>query len=263
MTHVDPAFFQAFTFEFVEGDGFLKNNAQLCISDELAKKYFGNEKALGKPLTQMLDSGRTKEYVVSGVFKKQPSNSSFYSDSYTIYDNTFPDPSSDYNENTWYYRNTLFLHIKDPARVSTIQQQLKPFTENNNKIREDFIIREFELESFAGMAVRDSYNDKPGTWTRDGSPLAAVVGVGMMGIFVLLIACFNLTNTAIAVSSRRLKEIGIRKVMGSSRKYLVYQFIGETTLICLVALLLGIVIGETLLIPAFNKLWPDLKIRRY
>jgi putative ABC transport system permease protein len=185
INYVDPAFFKLFTFEFVEGNGDLKDRSEICISDELAIKYFGQEKALGKPLTQMLDSGKTKEYTVAGVFKKQPSNSSFNGQAYSHYDNTFEfDGTPGYDENTWRYRNTLFVQIKDPSRVASIQAQIKPYAENNNKIREDFIIDHFLVESFEGMAVRDSYSDKNGTWTQDGSPLAAVVGIGLMGIFV-------------------------------------------------------------------------------
>ena len=89
ITYVDPAFFKLFTYEFVEGNGDLKGRNEICISDELAIKYFGQEKALGKPLTQMLDSGKTKEYIVIGVFKKQPDNSSHYYQSFSHYDNTF------------------------------------------------------------------------------------------------------------------------------------------------------------------------------
>ncbi len=260
LTYVDPPFFKLFTYEFIEGNGDLKSTSEICISDELAIKYFGKEKALGKPLTQMLDSGKRKEYVVAGVFKKQPSNSSFYGQAFSHYDNAFEFADKEYTENSWRFRNTLFVQIKDPARVVFIQNQLRPYTDNNNKIREDFIIDYFLVEPFEGMAVRDSYSDKNGTWTRDGSPLAAVIGIDLMGIFVLLIAIFNLTNTAIAISSRRLKEIGIRKVMGSSRKDLVFQFIGETTLICFLALIVGVIIGELFLLPAFNKLWPDFNM---
>ncbi|MEO7992134.1 MAG: FtsX-like permease family protein [Chryseolinea sp.] len=260
LTYVDPPFFKLFTYEFIEGNGDLKTHGEICISDELAIKFFGQGKVLGKQLTQMLDSGKTKEYVVAGVFKKQPSNSSFYGQAFSHYDNAFEFSKSDYNENSWRYRNTLFVQIKDPSRVASIQEQLKPYAANNNKIREDFIIKYFLVEPFEGMAVRDSYTDKNGTWTRDGSPLAAVIGVGLMGIFVLLIAIFNLTNTAVAISSRRLKEIGIRKVMGSTRKDLIFQFIGETTLICFIALIVGVIIGELFLLPAFNKLWPDFNM---
>lgn len=257
--NVDPPFFALFSFEFIEGNGELKDKTEICISSELAQKYFGKEKALGKSISQMLDSGKMKDLTVAGVFKKQPSNSSFNGDAYVHYDNTFgTDPT--FTENTWKYRNTLFVQVKNKDRVSAIQKQLRAYTENNNKIREDFIIRDFELQSFQGMGVSDGYSEKPGVWTQNGSPMAAVVGIGMMGIFVLLIACFNLTNTAVAISSRRLKEIGIRKVMGSTRKHLIFQFIGETSVICFLALILGVLIGEFLLIPAFNDLWPELKL---
>lgn len=258
---VDPAFFKIFTFEFTEGNGQLKTRNEICISDELAVKYFGQDQALGRPLTQMLDSGKTKEYTVAGVFKKQPSNSSFGGQAYTTHDNTFElDATPDYNENSWKYRNTLFVQIKDPSRVAAIQAQIKSYAENNNKVREDFIIDHFLVEPLTGMAVRDEYLDKNGTWTSDASPLAAVIGLGLMGGLVLLIAIFNLTNTAIAISSRRLKEIGLRKVMGSTRKHLIAQFIGETTLICFFALLLGVLIEKFFLMPAFNELWPDFNL---
>ncbi|MFM7487490.1 MAG: ABC transporter permease [Cytophagales bacterium] len=204
LTYVDADFFKLFTFEFSSGNGDLKNRNEIVISDELANKYFGNEPALGKPVTQLLDSGKKKEYVVAGVFKKQPSNSSFSGQAYSLYDNMFEFAKGDFTENSWKYRNNLFVQIKDPARVAAVQEQIKQYTENNNKIREDFIIKYFLVEPFVGMAVRDSYADKNGTWTRDGSPLAAVIGIGLMGLFVLLIAIFNLTNTAVAISSRRL-----------------------------------------------------------
>jgi len=259
VTNVDPTLFQLFSFDFLEGNGELKDKSQIVINDELAQKHFGKESALGKMMVQVLDSGKTKEFIVAGVFRKQPSNSSFPDPAFTRYENQFGnDPK--YHENTWYYRATLFVQVKDPSRIASIEAQLQPYTENNNKIREDFIMKAFKLQSFVGMAVADEYDEVPGTWTRGGSPIAAVVGIGVMGIFVLLISIFNLTNTAVAVSSRRLKEIGIRKVMGSTRKHLIFQFIGETTITCLLALIVGVALGEWLLIPAFNELWPDLKL---
>ena len=261
LTFVDPAFFQAFTFEFIEGSGSLDSKGNLIISDQQAKKYFGNETALGKNITQVLDSGKTRQFTITGIFKLPPTNSSFNNNAYTTFNNQFEgDPTSEFSENSWRYRSTLFVTVENPSRLSLISDQLRPYTENNNKIREDFIIRDFVLDPFVGMGVRDEYNDIPGSWTRSGSPIAAVVGIGVMGIFVLLIACFNLTNTAIAISSRRLKEIGIRKVMGSMRKDLILQFIGETLMICVISLGLGILLAEFVLIPAFNNLWPELKL---
>lgn len=259
LTFIDPGFFELFTYEFIEGDGKLTDKTKIYISDELAQKYFGSEPALGKTITQVLDSGKVKEFEVGGVFRRQPTNSSFDNSAFTNFHNQFND-QGDYHENSWKYRITLFLQVKDRSKVESIQRQIKLFVENNNKIREDFIIREYQLQPLEGMAVADSYDNVPGTWTRDGSPLAAVVGIGLMGILILLIACFNLTNTSIAISSRRLKEIGIRKVMGSSRGHLVFQFIGETMLICFAALLIGMLIADWVLLPAFNQLWPEMKL---
>lgn len=261
MSYVDPGFFNLFTFQFLDGSASaIQDKTRILISDEMAIRLFGTIQAVGKGVTHLLGEGKVKEFEVGGVYKLPPTSSSFNDPVFTNYENYW-DINSEFKQGTnWYYRNTVFVQLKDVNRISAVENQLKPFKENNNKVREDFIISGFKLDPFVGMAVRDEYTDRPGTWTRDASPLAAVVGVGVMGIFVLLIACFNLTNTSIAISSRRLKEIGIRKVMGSMRKQLIVQFIGETMMVCFIALLLGMVIADVLLIPAFNALWPYMKL---
>ena len=106
ITYVDRPFFGLFTFQFIEGNGELKDKSQICISDELAAKYFGKGSVLGKPITQMLDSGKTKEYTVAGVFRKPPSNSSFDAQAYVFYDNYFED-DRDVTENNWRLRASL------------------------------------------------------------------------------------------------------------------------------------------------------------
>lgn len=260
--YVDPAFFDIFTFEFLDGTAeSIKEKGAILLSEDVALRYFNDVNVAGQPLTQFLDSGRVKEYIVGGVFKNQPSNSSFgFELAFTNYDNQYTPGNMDYHENSWVYRNTLFLQINDPTRVSLVENQIQPYKENNNKVREDFIISSFELDPFVGMAVRDSYQNRPGTWTREGSPIAAVIGISVMGILILLLACFNLTNTSIAISSGRLKEIGVRKVMGSERKHLIAQFLGETIFVCFIALVIGVFLAEIFLIPAFNMMWENLEI---
>jgi len=261
LSYVDPDYFKVFSFEFKEGNpNDLKDKSKIFISETLATKYFGNDPALGKTVTQILDENKVREFVIGGVYKLQPTNSSFNDEAFSVYDNYLDIEPDLQNGTSWKYRNTLFVVVNDPTRIAAIEAQIKPYAENNNKIREDFIIRSFKLDPLEGMALRDEITDRQGTWTRDASPIAAVVGTGVMGILVLLIACFNLTNTAVAVSSRRLKEIGIRKVMGSNRPQLIMQFMGETLLICFMALLLGMLIADLLLIPAFNVLWPYMKL---
>lgn len=262
LQYIDPDFFEMFTFEFIDGNGVsVKDKGTIIISEGQARKFFNDVHVVGKTIAQMLDSGKVREYMVGGVFKEQPENSSFgFEGAYAFYDNYFDGSDPEFNENSWRYRNELFVQINDPSRIAAVTTQIKPLTENNNRIREDFIIKEFVLDPMVGMGTRDSYNNIPGTWTRQASPIAAVLGTAVMGILILLLACFNLTNTSIAISSGRLKEIGIRKVMGSERKHLIFQFLGETVFICFIALILGGLLAEFLLIPAFNELWENMKL---
>lgn len=257
MAYVDPEFFTMFTFDMQEGTAPV-NTSQVVISEEVAGIHFKGESAVGKMLTQVLDSGKTKEYMVSGVFRNPPNNSSFTNDAFILFASQYTeDPTQ---ENNWRLRTTLFVQVINPAQVPAVEKQIKSYAANNNAVREDFIIGEFDLEPFVGMAVRDSFNDVRGVWTNQASPQSMAYGTAIMGFLVVLIACFNLTNTAIAVSSRRLKEIGIRKVMGSSRGHLIGQFISETMFICFLAMIVGILLGEFALVPGFNVLWSEVKL---
>lgn len=257
LSYVDPEFFEVFTFEFIAGQPpSVKDKSKVFLSDEMAIRLFGSTDVVGKQMTQVMGTA-LKEIVVGGVFKKQPPNSSFYAEAYMNYQNYF-DEATDVREDDWVNRNSLFVLISEPSRVASVTTQIQVYKENNNKVREDFLISKFVLDPFNGMARRDEAGN---TWsqTRSGHPTAAVITPVIMAVLVLLIACFNMTNTAIAISSRRLKEIGIRKVMGSMRRQLVAQFLGETTFICFLALLIGLFFGEVLL-ASWNALWEDMKL---
>ena len=246
LSYVDPEFFEMFSFEFIKGDPkALKDVSSVFINDKMAIRLFGSaEEAFGKTITQVY--GNTlKEIKIAGVFKEQPQNSSFHPrEAFMNFENC-KDEHGSLTDDNWTQESTLFLQINDPGRVSIIHEQLQPYIENNNKVREDFIIKELALDHFPTMARRD-VADAVRSWTWAAPPSSLIIGSAAMGILILLVACFNLTNTAIAISSRRLKEIGIRKVMGGVRKQLILQFIGETTLICFFALLLGLFFAEFL-----------------
>jgi ABC-type antimicrobial peptide transport system permease subunit len=257
--YVDPEFFDMFSFEFINGDPkALKDVTSLFINDKMAVRLFGSPKeAVGKTITQVYGT-QLKEVKIAGVFKEAPQNSSFYSrEAFMNFENCKDEHTGVQDEN-WSQETTLFLQINDPSRVSAVHQQLLPYIENNNKVREDFIIQEFALDHLPSMARNDQVNDVR-SWTWASPPPAAIVGSAIMGILILLIACFNLTNTAIAISSRRLKEIGIRKVMGGLRKQLIVQFIGETTLICFFSLLVGLLIAE-FLTEGWNTMWEYMRV---
>jgi putative ABC transport system permease protein len=254
--YVDSAFFDMFTYEMKHGlASDLHDRGKIFISDELAKKYFNREEIVGEPLTQIIN-GKPREFIVGGVFKKQPLNSSFYTQAFTLWDNywaTTTDPEM--YETNWKRWNTLFLKIDDPSRIPVITKQLEAYIAPQNKVREDFKIRNYYLENFEGMALRGRDDPRTqGDWLNGGLPKEAVTVPAIMAILLLLLACFNFTNTSIAVSSRRLKEIGIRKVMGGLRKQLIIQFLGENLMLCFFGLVVGLLLAE-ILVPAYDSMW--------
>lgn len=259
--YVDPEFFQMFSFEFVAGNSAaLKDKTSVFISETMAVRLFTTpEAALGKTITQVYGT-ELKEIKIAGVFRDPPMNSSFYKENgaaYMHFEN-YKDEHKDLREDDWQRECTLFVQISDPSRVQGVHHQLQPYAENNNKVREDFHVAEFALDPFVTMGHRD-LADHVRRLTWGAPPVSAIVGSVVMAILVLLIACFNLTNTAIAISSRRLKEIGLRKVMGGLRVQLVAQFIGETTFICFLALLVALGVAD-LLIAGWNTMTGAIRL---
>ncbi|HEX5169811.1 MAG TPA: ABC transporter permease [Cyclobacteriaceae bacterium] len=258
LAYVDPDFFRMFTFDFVAGNpAELNDKSSVFISDKMAMKLFATTDVVGKIISQIYRD-ELKEVRIAGVFKEQSQNSSFYfRDAYMNFENYY-DEFEDVQRDDWKQQSTVFISVKDPSRLESVHKQLQSYVANNNKVREDFIVREFSLDHFPEMAHKDR-SLSTNSWTHSAPPIAAVPGSAMMGILILLIACFNLTNTAIAISSRRLKEIGLRKVMGGLRNQLIVQFIGETMLICFFALLVGLALTEVL-IAGWNSLWEYMKL---
>jgi ABC-type antimicrobial peptide transport system permease subunit len=261
IAYVDPDFFQLFSFDFVGGNpSELKDKTSVFISTGMAVRLFGaTDAALGKTITQVYGTD-LKEVKVAGVFREPPMNSSFYREggsAYLNFDN-YKDEHKDVQEDDWRGENTLFVQITDPNRLTNVYQHLQPYLKNNNKVREDFQLKEFVLSPLTTMAGGDRAENVYGsTWV--APPFSAIIGSMVMGILILLIACFNLTNTSIAISSRRLKEIGIRKVMGSMRAQLIAQFIGETLFICFLALILGLGLAD-ILIQGWNSMWDFMQL---
>lgn len=259
--YADSGFFEVFTVPLKQGTyADYKNKSNVFINDEVARKYFGREDVVGERITQIIEN-KPKEFIVGGVFQKFPSNSSFDFEIITLWDN-YGDVSvhTEQTETNWSRWNTTFLYIKDPSRVTAVSQALSQFIEPQNKASEDFKVSEYYLENFVGNAKRARIGiPLYDNWLKSGMPHSAVVGPSIMAILLLLLACFNFTNTSIAVSSRRLKEIGIRKVLGGLRRNLVFQFMGENLLLCALAMIVGVALAE-LLVPAYDSLWPWLDL---
>lgn len=264
---VDSAFFELFSYKLKYGsyaDFYDKSKVFIC--DKLAMKYFNSEDVVGKQITQVIlksDGKRVlKEFTVGGVFEQLPLNTSFRFEAVALFDN-FWDVNLDPNnsETSWYRWNTLFLEINDPSRVAEVTRQLQQYVEPQNKAREDFKVTSYYLENFKGMMKRNRQNPRVfGDWLNGGVPDEAITVPAIMAGLLLLLACFNFTNTSIAISSKRLKEIGLRKVMGGLRSQLIFQFLSENLLLCLFGLLAGMLMAEWLA-PAYDAMWPWLELK--
>jgi len=261
LSYVDPDFFQLFSFDFLTGSpSALHDKTSVLISEQMAIRLFGSAAAAeDKNITQVYGQ-ELKEVKVAGVFTDPPMNSSFFRRDGSAYMNfeNYKDEHKDIREDDWKARSTLFVQINDASRVSTVYKQLQPYIENNNQVREDFQVKEFVLDPFTTMAHVDRADDaRRETW--GAPPISAVIGSNVMGICLMLLACFNLTNTSIAISSRRLKEIGIRKVMGSTRRHLILQYIGETMFICALAMVVGLVLSD-FMVRSWNIMWEYFRL---
>ncbi len=258
--YADPNFTTLFTLQALHGTLDLADKSHLLVSDKLATTYFGTSDVVGKNLSQIV-SGVPREFIISGVFAAFPSNSSFRFDLLTTFDNYFIDPTQkNFLEHDWKKWTTIFLRIDDPETVSGIEKQLGQFKKSQNEARPDLMAKHFYLDSFIGMSKRAADQRNQGHWFNFPMPPAAVIAPFFMASLLLLVACFNFTNNAIAVAGNRLKEIGIRKVIGGTRRELIVQFLSESLAFTVVALILALFLGE-LFVRGWDAMWPSIEIQ--
>jgi ABC-type antimicrobial peptide transport system permease subunit len=261
VAYVDSAFFDLFTFSLKSGTfSSVYDKSRILISDELARKCFDTEDVTGKQITQ-INNGILKEFVIGGVFEEQPLNSSFGFKAVTLWDNCWDAMGGiESRDSDWKAMSTLFIQVNDESALPGITQQLQAYIAPQNESREDLKLSEYYLQNFSTLAS-NFYGDTwlSGEQLRWGLIPSAVIGPAVMAIFLLLLACFNFTNTSIAISGRRLKEIGVRKTMGGLRGQLIFQFLSESLILCFIALLVGLLIAE-FLVPMYNNMWPTIKL---
>ena len=257
---VDPEFFDVFTVELMYGDkSLLQDKRTIFIRSDIWEKHFPPiENPVGKIITYIRGNKRI-EFQIGGVFQKPPQNTSFFHiEAFVNYENVID--IQEWDENDWALFNNTFVTVNNPTDIPKIEEQLQHYVEIQNRAKEDFKVDHYYLDPFEGMAIRAEREDIWNHWFNQSLPVAAASAPGIMAILILLIACFNFTNTSIAIANRRIKEIGIRKVMGSNKKQLIAQFLGENILLTIFALIVGLLIA-TFLVPAYSSMWAFLDIR--
>lgn len=252
----DPEFLDVFDLAMISG---VKSIAEknLLLSDLLAKKYFGTENAVGQSLTFIINQ-QPVEFTVAGVYKNFEFNNSFHFQILTNLDNFYTTAvDKRYQPDNWKVWNTTFLYVKNKSNIAAIETNLQQFIDTQNLARPDLKVSEFYLDPLEGMAERARASQMKGHWFGQPLPPAAVIVLFVIASVLLIIACVNLTNTTLATAAARLKEIGLRKVLGGRKTDLRKQFLWENLILCVLSLALGILLAQYFL-PAWDALWPDL-----
>ncbi len=255
---IDPEFFSMFNFRMVSGNiADISNKSGIFISTELAKKHFANLDDPTGQLITYINGDKRLEFIVGGVFEKPPLNSSFQSEAFVNFDNVLD--IQNWKEDDWSLFNSTFIQVNDSKDIPGIDQRLQQYVEIQNKAKEDYKVSQYYLDPFKGMAIRAQTERTLNHWFNYSLPVSEFYGTTIMAILLLLLACFNFTNTSIAIANRRVKEIGIRKVLGSGKRQLIIQFLAENILLAFIALILGILLAS-FLVPLYSSLWTFLDI---
>lgn len=258
LAFVDANFFNVFTLPFVKGNAktALQQPNTVVITKEMANKYFGNEEAIGKVLT--FNSYDNALYKVTGVIEKIPANSHFHFDMLGSME-SLPEAK----QTTWLASNFFtYVVLKDGYNYKKLEAKLPGMVE---KYMGPQILKEMgmSLSQFRskgnglGLALQPLtdihlHGDSTSEFEAGGD-VRYVYIFGAIAIFMLLVACINFINLSTASASKRAKEVGVRKVIGSGKFDLIKQFLLESVLLTLFALLVAFVFVQ-LALPVFNQL---------
>lgn len=245
---VDTSVSDLFTFSFIEGSAEQAIRPQsVAICESIRNKYFGQEPGVGKFLRL-----NGNEYEVSAVFSDLPANTDMPIRAMTSIQNL---PEQTQQGFMWDWGRIIFytyLLFDEPASANGFGQQLDQFTEANGI--------PFWKENGIDGEIRYSMTALPELHFAGGMEYDQPKGnktylyiFSLAGIFLLLIACFNYVNLAIAHSTKRSVEVGIRKAAGAGQKQLINQFLGESIVLSALSLVIAIALVE-LILPGINSL---------
>ena len=251
---VDPEFMEMFDFEVLRGDASaLKDRDKVIISERMAEKYFGDKDPIGQSLVVRFsgERGRT-QLEVGAVVRVDEYKTSFdfnFLTNYTLRERIEEDfKPVDWSENI----NGVFIMTEKPDDILAITDQVKDYPAIVNSAQKDWDVLSFTFEPLSTLFERSNYI----RW--DVSRQSDVEGhivLSVIALLLIVLACLNYLNIAISSAVKRLKEIGVRKVIGATRSRLIMQFMVENLFLTFVALVLGTIIGATLFIPGMNGLF--------
>ncbi len=241
----DSTVFDVFTYDFIAGDPntAVDNPFSVVLTETIAKKYFENPK---EAVGQSIQNQQGEEFKVTGVIKDVPLNSHFRFNA-LVSRNTRPQ-----FQGAWGGFGVLtYIQLPPAYDLSKMNASLdKIIKEKVNPVFEEAGVKvQYELQPITRIHLYSKIQDE----AEAGGDISYIYIFSVVAAFMLIIACINYINLATARSANRAKEVGIRKVMGSQRNQLIAQFITESVVVALIALVVSLLLIY-LLLPAFNTL---------
>ncbi|MGN6163007.1 MAG: ABC transporter permease, partial [Flavisolibacter sp.] len=242
--YADSSFFDLFSLPLLKGSvqDALSGPNKVVLTAATAKKYFGNADPIGKSVKI---GGDGIDYLITGIIEDCPSNSQLKFDFLA----SFSSLGVNQEETYWEANYTTYLLLKDKSAIASLQAKIPAFMKKemgSELSGKDYVT--FWLEPFKSIHLHSDYGG-----FEPNNSITYVYVVSGIAVLMLMIACFTYINLSTARAMERAKEVGVRKVAGALRKQIFWQFISESLLITIVALLLCI-IAVALVLPAFNRL---------
>ncbi|GAB5529842.1 MAG: ABC transporter permease [Roseivirga sp.] len=248
----DPDFLEMLTFPLKLGNkSSLKDPNSIILSEPMAIKYFGDEEPLGQEILVKYSEAEKKVFKVSGVARAFPDAHAISFDFLLNFEN-LRQANEAFSATNWEeFVDATLIQVDYPIAIPQILAATDSYRKLQNAVDNEWKISGFGFESIATLHENSaSINGDISTDLAD----EILIGLPVMGIFMLALACFNYMNMAIGSATKRLKEIGVRKVVGANRSKLILQFLAENIFVTFFALLLGLVLTSTIFLPWFSEI---------
>ncbi|WP_422107624.1 ABC transporter permease [Winogradskyella sp.] len=242
----DPSLFNIFSFELVQGDAVdvLDASNKIVLTESMAKKYFGST----DPINQVINAfGR--DLIVSGICKNPPKNSQIKFDFVTQFLNL----NNNVKREQWWSANWItYLLLNDSAEIVNVEQQINAYM-STDLVKKEARLDEGDYLKYNLEPLLDVHLKSDLAGFEPNGSLTYIYVFVLITILILMIAIANYTNLATAQSTTRSAEIGVRKVMGASKKQVFFQFISEATTVTVISTIIALGVS-VLCVPYFNDI---------
>ncbi len=250
---VDPGFMSMLSFKVLYGNPeSLKNKNEIIITQKISEKYFGEQNPVGETFSIKFTNDEKEEFIIGAVLATLPGNSSLRFHNLISMEAFESLNIKDLND-LEYFTDATFIMLKDGHKLSEVSDGMEKYKEVQNEANTNWPISGFR---FYPLTTLSRNNGEIQSEVSQGASAAGIITLGAISLMLLLLACFNYMNVAIATVTTRLKEIGIRKVIGGRKKEIITQFLVENLVLCTGSLLTGVLLAYLFFMPGLNSLFP-------